>query len=392
MDPRCDGELGLVLGGGGARGAYQVGVLRGLARRCPDLRMPILTGVSAGGINTAHLACHTGSFVERAEALVKLWEDLSVEEVFRVDGSSLVSHVTRWASQLLLPFGRSTTRHLRGLVDTAPLRRFLANALNAREGELPGIEENLARGVLRAVALVTTRYDTGQTVSWCHGRDLTTWQRPQRVAVEARLTLEHVMASSALPLFFPAVRIGDAWYGDGGVRMHSPLAPAVHLGATRILGISTRYGRSRAEADRPMVDGYPPPAQVLGVLLNAIFLDLFDQDAANLERLNALLERLPEKQHGELRHIEFFLMRPSVDLGKLANEYEPRLPGLFRFLTRRLGTKETKAQDLISLVMFQPDYLRALIEIGERDVDARAAELEAFFEAEATRDRVPSAP
>jgi NTE family protein len=187
------------------------------------------------------------------------------------------------------------------------------------------------------------------------------------------------MASAALPLFFPAVKIGNAWYGDGGVRLAAPLSPALHLGAQRVLAISTRYDRNNAEAARPAVTGYPPPAQVAGVLMNSVFLDLLDQDAYRLERLNRVLRRLPEEEREGLKMIDLLVLRPSRDLGQLANEYEPRLPKAFRFMTRGLGTRQTNSPDALSLILFQPDYLSRLIEIGESDANARAEEIDRFI-------------
>jgi NTE family protein len=191
--------------------------------------------------------------------------------------------------------------------------------------------------------------------------------------------VDHIMASAALPLFFPAVRIGDDWHGDGGIRLAAPLSPALHLGAGRIIAISTRYVGSRAEAEAPMTVGYPPPAQVLGVLMNAIFLDVIDQDVLRLERLNRLLRRLPEDQRDGLRIVDLLVLRPSRDLGRLARDYEPRLPRAFRVLTRALGTRQTLSPDALSLVMFQGDYLRRLIELGEEDAEARAEEIDRFI-------------
>jgi NTE family protein len=180
-------------------------------------------------------------------------------------------------------------------------------------------------------------------------------------------------------VFFPAVQIGGQWYGDGGIRLTSPLSPAIHLGATKIIAISTRYARTRTEADRPLIEAYPPPAQIVGVLFNAVFLDLFDADALSVQRVNVMLDCMPPDQRGRLRRVDLLVLRPSRDLGKLANDYEARLPGAFRFLTRGLGTRETKSNDLLSLLMFQSDYLSRLIEIGESDADARGAEIEAFL-------------
>jgi NTE family protein len=204
------------------------------------------------------------------------------------------------------------------------------------------------------------------------------------------LTIDHVMASSALPLFFPAIEIEDEYFGDGGVRLAAPLSPAIHLGAEKILAISTRYNRTAEEARLPDVTGYPPPAQVLGVLLNSVFLDLLDQDALRLERLNGLLRKLPPEERDGLRPVKLLVLRPSVDLGRLANEFEPQLPKTFRFLTRGLGTRQTKSPDFLSMVLFQPDYIGRLIEIGEADAEARADEIDEFLRAgavSATGDR-----
>jgi NTE family protein len=248
------------------------------------------------------------------------------------------------------------------------------------DGELTGVSYNLERGRLKAVAISTSSYSTGQSVTWIQGQDIKEWERPQRRARNTTLTVEHVMASAALPLFFPAVRLNNSWYGDGGVRLTAPLSPALHLGARRILAISTRYARTDREADEPSVYGYPPPAQVLGILMNSIFLDLLDADALRLDRLNRLLEALPEERRAGLRPVKLLVLRPSVDLGILANQYEPKLPATFRFLTRGLGTRQTKSPDFLSLVLFQPDYLNALIDIGEADAEARADEIARFIE------------
>jgi NTE family protein len=187
------------------------------------------------------------------------------------------------------------------------------------------------------------------------------------------------MASTALPLFFPAVRLGDAWFGDGGIRLAAPLSPALHLGASRILAISTRYEPSAIEAASPSIQGYPPPAQVLGILLNAVFLDLIDQDALRLDRLNRLLAELPEERRNGMRIVDLLVIRPSFDLGRLAREFEPRLPRAFRFMTRGLGTRETSSPDILAMLMFQPDYIEHLIEIGRADAAARADEIAEFL-------------
>ena len=193
------------------------------------------------------------------------------------------------------------------------------------------------------------------------------------------ITIDHIMASAALPIFFPAIRIGNQWYGDGGIRLTAPLSPAIHLGATRILAVTTRYARTREEADRPQTVGYPPPAQVAGVLFNAIFLDQLEDDAMQLRMLNTLIESHPEDKRMGLRPIQLLVLRPSEDLGRLANYYEADMPKAFRFLTRGLGTKETRSNDMLSLVMFQKDYVRHLIELGQNDAAAKREQIKEFL-------------
>ena len=377
-EPSADPDLGLVMGGGGARAAYQVGFLSYLAGQFPDLKVPIVTGVSSGGINAALLASHHGSFAQAVRELVSLWERLTVQEVFRVDAASLSWIGMRWVFQLLSG-GVGGTVRVRGLVDTTPLRNYLSEVLHAVDGELTGIRYNLALGRLKAIALSTSSYTTGQSLTWIQGQDLRDWTRPQRRSQQTVLTVDHVMASTALPLFFPAIEIDDEYFGDGGIRLSAPLSPAIHLGAEKILAISTRYHRTAAEARVPEVTGYPPPAQVLGVLFNAVFLDLLDQDALRLERLNQLLAKLPPGEKTDLRPLRLLVLRPSVDLGRLANEFEPKLPKTFRFLTRGLGTRQTKSPDFLSMVLFQEDYIGRLLALGKSDAEARADEIDEFI-------------
>tara|TARA_B000000460_G_scaffold125551_1_gene88447 strand:- start:1572 stop:2147 length:576 start_codon:yes stop_codon:yes gene_type:complete len=188
------------------------------------------------------------------------------------------------------------------------------------------------------------------------------------------------MASAALPLFFPAIQLGDAWYGDGGLRLAAPLSPALHLGARRIIAISTRYDRSAEEAEKHSSQGYPPPVQVAGVLLNSIFLDLLDHDAMRLEQLNRLLADLPRDKRNDLEPVQLLTLRPSCDLGRLAHEHEAQLPKAFRFLTRGLGTTQTRSPDFLSLILFQPDYLKTLIEVGEADAMAQSDKILQFLD------------
>lgn len=370
------GNLSLVLPGGGARAAYQVGVLTGLARRFPDLRIPILVGVSAGAVNAVHLASHPGPFAAAVADLGGLWRKLTPQRIFRVDAPALGHNVLRWGTRLL---SGGLQRKVRSLLDTAPLRRLIREHF-ATDGFFRGIAENVRRGNLAAVAISGTSYTTGQSTVWAEGsRDIEPWTRPRRRGVPTTLTVDHVVASAALPLFFPAVRIDSEWYGDGGICLAEPLSPAIHLGADRILAIATRDGPSAADRSRRADLPYPPPAQVLGLLLDAVFLDALDEDALRLLRVNRLVEKLQEAQRDGFRKVDLLVLRPSCDLVGLAAEYERRLPRAFRFLIRGLGTRESTRADMLSLLLFEPEYIRRLLAIGEADAEQRGDEVAAFL-------------
>ena len=371
--------LGLVLTGGGARGAYQVGVLKWMARNYPSMEVPILTGVSAGAVNAAKLGAATGTFAQACAEMETLWRSLTVEQVFHAGGFSLARSALGWGVRLMSGGSRSAPR-VRGFLDTQPLQELLYETLAPVNHEITGIDYNLARGKLRAIAIITTSYTTGQTVVFMKGNGIEPWERPQRRTVVSPITVDTIMASAALPIFFPAVKLGNEWYGDGGIRLAAPLSPALHLGANRVLAISTRYDRTLEEAHNAGISGYPPPAQVLGLLLNAVFLDLIDQDAVRLERLNKLLDKLPPEEREGMRPVRFLKVRPSQDLGALAAKFEPQLPAAFRFMTRGLGTQEQRSPDVLAMLMFQPDYLGELIDMGERDAERIAEQMEAFFE------------
>jgi NTE family protein len=369
----------LVLPGGGARAAYQVGFLRHVARAFPDVRFDVIVGVSAGAINAAFLASHRGPFTEAVEELADVWRGLTTRDVFRVDTRSLVRSLAGWSARLATG-GTWASPTTRGLVDTSPLVELLTRRLGARpDGTLPGVDGNLIDGRLRALALTASSYGTARTVTWVQGADLAGWSRPGRRGTPTALTVAHVTASSALPLLFPAVRLTDGWYGDGGIRLAAPLSPAIRLGADRILAVTTsRPDSVRHESDADAAR-YPPPAQVAGVLLNSVFLDLVDQDAGRIEQTNRLLTHVPRSERRGLRHVDVLVQRPAASLGSLASRHEFELPWLVRWLTRGWGTREVASNDALSLLLFEHGYIELLMGIGESDAVARHAELERFF-------------
>ncbi len=375
-----DKGLALVLSGGGARAAYQVGFLKCLARNFPDLKLPIITGVSAGAINAAFLANHAGTFGDAVRDLSALWLKLSMDQVICVDTWKLVRNVFRWGFRLTSG-GVAKTSSAKSLLDSTPLRELLQKALLPKDNVIAGIGRNIQQGKLKAFAITGTNYATGQAVTWVMGRNVRMWERPWRRSEGTDITIDHIMSSASLPLLFPAVGVGKSWYGDGGIRQSAPLSPAIYLGARQILAVSTHHRKSLQEATIPVCIGYPPPAQIAGTLMNSIFLDALDQDVRTLERTNQLLLQIPQEQHGDRHVVHHFVIRPSKDLGELAGGFEPQLPYMFRYLFRGIGSHETSSPDWLSMVLFDPNYLARLIKLGERDADRQGEELMAFINA-----------
>lgn len=375
--PRASNNLALMLTGGGARAAYQVGQLKALARHFPHLRFSIITGVSAGGINAACLAALEGTLADKVAAMEKIWSALECRDVFHFNLRSLLPF--RSAIGSLLPKGRRRFRP-RSLVDTAPLGELLCKLFRTRPRQpIESIERNIRSGDLDSVALMGLDYSTGQNVRWVQGRHVETHEGPNRRTEEVRLTVEHVLASASLPFVFPAVRIGDNWYGDGGIRLAAPLSPALHLGAGRILAMATGYQRTPDEVARPVVVGYPPAAQILGQLVNAIFLDAIDEDVARMERISEMLRKLHPVEREGYKAVDLLVLRPSQDLGRLAGAFEHYLPLNVKLVTRALGARETETPDAVSMLMFEPHYMTHLITLGEADIDARVEEIRAFL-------------
>lgn len=383
MSNSISSDLGLAMTGGGARAAYQVGVLRYICKNFEDFHPPIITGVSAGAINAVHLASHPGPFADAVEHLAGLWLQLTADRVFRTDSRYFLANFMRWGLSLVLGGSRIGWRK-RSLLDNDPLRKMLEKKLGAKATEpIGGIQENIERGRLRVLGITSTNYGTGVSITWIQGNAGEHWRRPRRRSENAQISIEHVMASTALPLVFPAVNINGSWHGDGGIRSIAPLSPAMHLGAKRVIAISTRFQGGQANPEESMITEYAPAAQIIGILLDSMFLDLLDYDAANMNRINEVYDEISEASRQQYKKIQVLILRPSEDLGKLASQYEITLPQPFRYFTRSFGTRDTESPDSLSLLMFQPDYLRYLIELGERDARQHAGQIAEFLAAKA---------
>lgn len=399
--------LGLVLTAGGARGAYQAGVLKRIGE-IPALReapspFSIVTGASAGAINGAAVAAGSSSFHEATQQLAAMWCQLQVEQVFRTDALSLGLGAFGMLRDLVLGglLGRTVTQ---ALFDTAPLRELLARAL-----PLDGIAEAIRLGHLYAIAVSATSYHSGRSFTFVQGRPgHPVWQKSRRVVLPVELTIDHVCASAAIPLVFPPVRVrsaaGDLYFGDGALRLVTPFSPAIRLGATRVLAVGVRSQRaadtlSREElataeetgAAGPVLPS-PPLAQICGVFLNAIFLDHLDGDLDHLRRMNELIlayggeletrkaspgsaARVSEP----MRLVTPLVVCPSEDLAMVAQRFAHRMPRVVRFVMDGLGTPDAQSADLMSYLLFDAAYTRALVDIGHRDASERIGEIESFL-------------
>ena len=373
-------RVGLVLTGGGARAAYQAGALRAIAEILPrgTFPFPVVAGISAGAINGVVLACSAHDLGVGAEILRHTWAGLTPDKIFRTGGFKLASIGSRWIRDLT-GGGLLGGQSINYLLDSSPLRALLTDRL-----AFARMRRHLRTGRLRGLAISSTSYLTGNGVTWFEGHgDIQPWERTTRVGIRTRLTLEHVLASAAIPVFFPPVAVDGDWYGDGCVRLIYPMSPAIHMGADRILAISVR---SPPGVARPLVleTGAPlPVSQIAGVLLNAIFLDSLDTDLERLERVNRTLahvagDRIADRDL-ELRPIPVLALRPSQDLGELAADEYHRFPTMLRYLLKGIGVTATSGMDLLSYLAFEPIYVGRVMDLGYKDTLARRDEVEAFF-------------
>jgi NTE family protein len=371
---------GLVLTGGGARGAYQVGALRALARITGARRIPfqVVSGMSAGAVNAAAVAAGADDFQGATGKLARLWNGLSPDQVYRTEARSLARIGARWMRDLTSSgiFGPNTINYL---LDTSPLRRLLVENL-----PLERVASHLASGALRGVSISATDYLTGTGISFFDGDpDIEPWTRSVRMGVRSTITVDHVLASSAIPLFFPPVRIGDAYFGDGCIRALAPLSPAIHMGADRIVAISVRYRRppeQTADRERTAHEDALPLSEIIGSLMNSLFLDSLEADIERLERINDTLDLIPPETRARqaLRIVPLLVLRPSRDLAELARGTHDRLPVMMRYLLRGIGANRA-GEDLLSYLAFERAYLRKVMRLGHRDTMARRREVEAFL-------------
>jgi NTE family protein len=343
------------------------------------LPFPVLAGASAGSITTAFLAAGADDFAAAVRRLVAFWSRIAPHDVFRTDLATLARVAFTWATDLALG-GLAGRGRGKSLLVNGPLRDLLDERLDMR-----AVHDNIEAGRLRGLAVTTTNYRTNLAVTFFDGAaDITPWGRSTRIGVRERLTIDHVMASSAIPVFFPAMPISGSYYADGCVRLTTPLSPAIHLGADRILAIGVRNAKppaTRAAPPPAIVEPYPTVAETAGMLLNALFLEALESDIERLERVNHTLSILPvDGLHDALplRAMPLLVLRPSCDLADLAASAIARLPFVLQHLFRGLGVTDGVGADLLSYLAFDADYTGKLLEVGYSDTMARKAEILAF--------------
>jgi NTE family protein len=373
-------RIGLILSGGGARAAYQVGVLKAIAQMLPKEApnpFPIICGTSAGAVNSAALAIYARRFQEGVKRLVTIWENFHVHHVFRADTIGVAANGARWIGALLL--GGMGRYNPVSLFDRTPLQELLTKYLPVKR-----IQASIDAGALRAVSISASGYTSRQSIAFYQGvKSLSPWQRARRVGCATEITIAHLMASSAIPFVFPAVEIDREYFGDGSMRQMAPISPALHLGADRVLVVGVRQTSTVTPPRPEQSPAYPSFAQIAGHALNSIFLDSLETDLERLRRINRTVRLIPPKQLRDsginLRPIEVLVISPSEDLGKIANRHKDALPAPVRFMLRRIGALNREGSDLVSYLLFEEPYCRELIDLGFADTLKRKEEVLTFL-------------
>lgn len=381
-----DNAVGLVMTGGGARGAYQAGVLKRIGEikqiRTRGNPFPIIQGASAGAINGSALAVGSDDFPLTTQVLARLWSALKPSDIFRCDVLTQTRNSLTWI--LDLSFGGIIGGgNAHSLLDASPLRHYLSKYFDCSR-----IRDNIKRGHLYALGISATNYNSGKSYLFIEGaKGHPMWNRSRRVTLATNITVEHICASAAIPLVFQPIKLktarGTAFFGDGCVRLQQPLSPVIRLGAERVLAIGVRCENleHQEEASDPRD---PSLAQIMGVLFNVMFLDHLTADIEHLERLNQLLYSNHIGQSGtagceNMHPVKSLLITPSVDLSHVAEQHQRDMPYLIQYFLNSLGRDAASCSDLMSYLLFTKNYTSTLIDIGYNDASKRIDEIEDFL-------------
>lgn len=378
--------LGLAMTGGGARGAYQAGVLKRIGEiarvQTHGNPFPIIGGASAGAINGAALAAGSNEFSQTTKLVAELWANLKSSDVFRCDLVSQAHNSLIWLLDLSFG-GMMGGGNARSFLDASPLRHYLNTRLDCSR-----IQENIRRGHLYALAISATNYNSGMSYLFIQGkRGHPIWNRSRRVTLATKITVDHICASAAIPLVFQPVRLdtshGTAYFGDGCLRLQQPLSPIIRLGAEKVFAIGVRCEKRELQDEIAGIKD-PSLAQVLGVLFNVMFLDHLATDIEHLERLNQLLsdgQISPNGVNGceKMRPLEVMQVTPSVNLTDVAARHQKDMPYLIQYFVNGLARDAASCSDLMSYLLFTAKYTRELIDLGYHDADGRIDEIEDYL-------------
>lgn len=367
-------KTALVLSGGGARGAYQAGVLKGLAEILPEKKkspFQIISGVSAGAINSSKLACDLESFGNATEKLTFLWSQISTDQVFKTDMLSMKN----------FSFGLlNKSQSLNSLLDTAPLLELIK-----KNCDFQNLKKNLTEKNFESLIITTNNYNSGAAVSFIqtHSSNLT-WKDSRRMAFLSEIEASHVMASSAIPMLFPPIKIGSSYYGDGCIRNNTPCSPAIRMGAEKlfVIGVRTQIDSELARRQEvPSVNKtHPTFIRILNTLLNAVLLDSVEQDVQRIQRINQLVDlaKTSENRDSPLKKIPALCISPSEDISDLARQQAHHLPRLIRMTISAFGSLD-EASEILSYLLFEPNFCRKLLEMGYNDALNSRKQIEEFF-------------
>lgn len=373
-------KTGLIMTGGGARAAYQVGVLKAVADILPrgaSSPFQILCGTSAGAINACALATHAYDFRKSVQRIAIIWSNFHAEQVFRTDALGILRTSFNWF-MALMSLGMSHHSRALSLLDRSPLQHLLEQYIRTED-----IQHSIDKGYLHALSVTASGYTSHQSVSFFHGQpELESWNRFRRIGVHTEINVEHLMASSAIPFVFPPQKINREYFGDGSMRQMAPISPALHLGANKVMIIGNHMENQEPQRTR---ESRPPTiGQIAGHVLDSIFLDSLDADIERLERINDTVGLIPQKQRDKrgfpLRHVDTLVISPSQDIGDLAEEYINQLPRSMRLLLRGIGAYRSDGSDLVSYLLFERAYTRRLIDLGYQDTMNKKHELMQFLE------------
>lgn len=373
-------RIGLILTGGGARAAYQVGVLKAIAEFLPRHArnpFPIICGTSAGALNATALAVNASSFRKGVRYTHNIWSNFRANQVYRTDAVGVFNNSVLWLSGLLMgSLGFRMPKQI-SLLDNSPLVEFLEEVLPCEK-----IQESIDAGMLYALSVTASGYGSGQSVTFYQGvKDIMPWKRTRRVGVPTRIKLEHLLASSAIPFIFPAVLINREYFGDGSMRQIAPVSSALHLGATRVLVVGVNHDDDYDPSRREHIGGYPSLAHIAGHALNSIFLDSMEVDMERVSQINQLVTAMPEEVRDKMnfRAVEVLSIAPSLSIEKIAERHAKELPWTIRALLRLVGVRQHSGTSLVSYLLSEKQFCNEVIDLGYRDALAQREQIVRFL-------------